>query len=217
MGQYYLPVIIPDGLGDVKVFEAHHYDNGLKLMEHSWMGNGFVDAVLAELARSAAPYKRLIWLGDYAAYHVEPEDECAPGLIDHNPDAKEIISEEMFKSLMRLHGREGEQYAVPPSSFGSVPHSYRYVLNYTKKEYIDLEEHCKIMNREFKCDDWVPHPIPLLCAVGNGNGGGDYFGEHADAVGRWAGDVLIPVDELPKTDFKSAGWCDITGWYPFKE
>ena len=38
MGQYYMPLLIGS---DKKIlrFYSHHYDNGLKLMEHSWVGN----------------------------------------------------------------------------------------------------------------------------------------------------------------------------------
>ena len=50
MGQYYKPTILKDrkvkNKSDIVVwFYSHNYDNGLKLMEHSYKGNNFVNAV----------------------------------------------------------------------------------------------------------------------------------------------------------------------------
>ena len=44
MGQYYTPIIIR---GNSKsTYLCYDYDNGAKLMEHSYFGNGFVETVL---------------------------------------------------------------------------------------------------------------------------------------------------------------------------
>lgn len=42
---------------------AHNFDNGLKLMEHSWVGNRFVNAVMYEMVDNPV---RLAWVGDYS-------------------------------------------------------------------------------------------------------------------------------------------------------
>ncbi len=62
MGQYYKPTLINKN-GEWKTFYSHEYNNGLKLMEHSYIGNNFVAAVLSELALES---HRVWWLGDYA-------------------------------------------------------------------------------------------------------------------------------------------------------
>ena len=41
MGQYYQPLLIDDS-GSMITAYSHDFDNGLKLMEHSWIGNNFV-------------------------------------------------------------------------------------------------------------------------------------------------------------------------------
>ena len=41
-------------------FYSHDYNNGLKLMEHSWLGNTFVNAVCSELVDTP---NRLVWCG----------------------------------------------------------------------------------------------------------------------------------------------------------
>ena len=48
MGQYYQPIIIfPDGSS--VTFDSHQYGCGIKLMEHSWIGNEFVNAVYSKI------------------------------------------------------------------------------------------------------------------------------------------------------------------------
>ena len=50
------------------------------------------------------------------------------------------------------------------------------------------------------CDRWDfhIHPLPLLTAVGNGRGGGDYRGyENKSMVGYYAGDVIEISEEIP--------------------
>lgn len=62
------------------------------------------------------------------------------------------------------------------------------VVNVDKHEYIDLLDY----NPGELC------PIPLLTAVGNGRGGGDFWGENEEEVGSWAGDLIQCLDDLPE-------------------
>ena len=77
MGQYYIPIIL--GSQDPKEFirlwmDAHMYGNGLKLTEHSYIGNGFVCAFEFQISEDGPFYKsRVVWAGDYA--EVEPGSE----------------------------------------------------------------------------------------------------------------------------------------------
>ena len=48
-------------------------------------------------------------------------------------------------------------------------------------------------------EPWVLNPIAILTAVGNGRGGGDYFGSDMEQVGRWAGDAIF-ISEINPTD-----------------
>ena len=51
-----------------------------------------------------------------------------------------------------------------------------------------------------KASQWMGcafHPIPLLTAVGNGRGGGDYEGTNMAEIGIWAGDLLETQDARP--------------------
>ena len=64
MGQYYKPIILKDNKKTVaKFMYSHDYGNGLKLMEHSYIGNNFVGAF--ETLLEGKP-QRVLWAGDYA-------------------------------------------------------------------------------------------------------------------------------------------------------
>lgn len=45
MGQYYMPTLIAED-GAVSTLYSHQYDNDLKLMEHSYIRNNFVNAMI---------------------------------------------------------------------------------------------------------------------------------------------------------------------------
>lgn len=203
MGQYYIPVIV---LGNKikKAFYSHAYGNGLKLMEHSYIGNNFVNAVLHEIFEGPLGAQRLVWLGDYADYFVEQSKigiEYAPGIINTNPDIEHILSEADFEELMKVHEADTKTDTIfvhnKNEKTAQLPPAHRYVVNFDKHEYIDLAEWTKVMDKEYPSHGWVVHPIPLLCSVGNRNGGGDYRGADDEACGRWAYDRIGVFDELP--------------------
>ena len=64
MGQYYYPTILREKNKRFysEEFYSHDYDNGLKLTEHSYCGNNFVETIMAQLLNKPG---RLAWLGDY--------------------------------------------------------------------------------------------------------------------------------------------------------
>jgi hypothetical protein len=63
MGQYYKPIILGNTPkeGEHETVKAwmysHEYDNGLKLMEHSYQGNNFVSTFEKQLTRRGEHYK----------------------------------------------------------------------------------------------------------------------------------------------------------------
>ena len=79
-----------------------------------------------------------------------------------------------------------------------------YLINFDKKCFIQLEK--------YEYDKWKIHPLSLLTAVGNGKGGGDYFGDVGiDDVGAWAGNKLMITHNKPE------GKIDATEDYYFSE
>ena len=189
MGQYYYPTIIRNsGTQKSEVqYYAHDYDNGLKLTEHSYIGNNFVETVIAQLYNNPG---RLFWVGDYA-----------------NKD--DFLDEEDWNQIRKAN----KKYSVKILSDGSHTSTYpqpdemirgRFILNHTKKLYIDMEEY---EEHAPKASQWMGcpfHPIPLLTAVGNGRGGGDYSGTNEDSIGTWAGDLIEAQDVKPN------GYTDVS-------
>ena len=166
MGQYYIPVI-KRGNKMRRVY-SHDFDNGLKLMEHSYIGNNFVNVIANDLVDNPA---QLYWCGDYA----EPSD---------------FRSESMFKRIYRCAwaGNVKTRTTLENCNEEFDWSADWYFINMTKKEYI-------LMPKE---GDWVFNPISLLTAIGNGRGGGDYHSERcADTVGIWAGDKVYLSKDAP--------------------
>ena len=113
MGQYFQPSIIKlneDGsLKEVTAWGySHDYNNGLKLMEHSYIGNNFVNTIENLLFENPC---NLVWAGDYA----DPE----PG------------SEHNINSLGDDDNRMG------PGNEKTYTKRV-YVKNHTKMEYIKV-------------------------------------------------------------------------------
>lgn len=170
MGQYYKAI----NIDNLEYVSPHDYDNGAKLMEHSYIGNNFVEAVeflLINDGENKARWadSRIIWGGDYADFE---ENENFHSMVEDNGS-----------SLFNL--------------IETVPTNYQFLVNMTKKEYVDKEK-CHVISASWT-NIHVIHPLPLLLAEGNGRGGGDYHEEGDDKfVGRWARDVINVMKVAPE-------------------
>ena len=183
MGQYYTPIIIR---GNSKSsYNSWDYDNGLKLTEHSYLGNNFVETVLKQLFESKG---RLAWVGDYA----EPEDVKSP----------------LAEKFIEVERNSKKYEKTPDKEKGNS--FYLYFINHTKKEYINMKRYITC-NKVLDKYEMVAHPIPLLTAIGNGRGGGDYWGSCMNKIGYWA------CDEIESTYEKPEGYKDITAEIRFVE
>ena len=182
MGQYFKPIILGEKPKDgehetVKVWMySHSYDNGLKLMEHSYQGNNFVSTFEKELTRRGNHYKsRVVWAGDYA------EEE--PGL---------KIIEEGKEHDANLYSLCNDENEIKPKV--AKTDDYPFIVNHTKKQFVDK-------NKVPEIQDWEGvkiHPLPLLTSEGNGQGGGDFRGEDENQIiGSWARDVISIEKESP--------------------
>lgn len=166
MGQYYTPVLKQEN--EIKTFNSWDYDNGLKLMEHSYVGNTFVETVIKEMFDIPT---RVAWVGDYAEL----------GSVD-NPMADEFINGQGINE-------------IKPIAASPMENSVRLLLvNIDKKEYVNMWEYS--MKNTY--DGWTIHPLPLLTSIGNGKGGGDYRGLNEELCGRWACDEILVTAWLDK-------------------
>jgi hypothetical protein len=76
----------------------------------------------------------------------------------------------------------------------------RYVLNHDKKLYVDIR---KLEKEEISYPIYPIHPLPLLCAEGNGRGGGDFHGSDPNnIVGSWARNRISVQTIRPTNEFK---------------
>lgn len=176
MGQYYMPISI-DKMQSVY---SHDYDNGLKLMEHSWIGNNFVNVVENLIAKDGAWHgDKIVWAGDYA--DSEPNSD---------PESEENLYVMCHDDKIRPDENKTE---------------YRYLVNLDTQEFVDMT---KIPITDTYTDDdgntieYRIHPLPLLTCEGNGRGGGDFHGEDpGDLIGTWARNRVIVQNEKPNIEY----------------
>lgn len=120
MGQYYRAILLKED-EICKAFSPYDYDNGAKLMEHSYIGDYFVEAV--ERALTNKKYS-LIWAGDYADedYYSRPLSETfvkneGENHIDDNTITPRYIinySKKVYIDKNKLNNADNEGYIVHP-------------------------------------------------------------------------------------------------------
>lgn len=164
MGQYYKPICLDNGLQEQWIY-SHEYDNGLKLMEHSYIGNNFVGMVERLLSDGNMwNMKPLVWAGDYA-------------------DTDKFQLHNLYEQC--------DEYNQFKNKKELKPLNVRYIINHTKKEFVDKNKVPKDK------DGWRVHPLPLLTCEGNGRGGGDYRLDNPN-LGRWSRDIISVSRTKPK-------------------
>lgn len=79
---------------------------------------------------------------------------------------------------------------------------YRFIYNHARKEYIDML-HCLNVCDETDWGQGYIAPLPLLIAMGNGRGGGDYYNyENDNLVGTWCDSIAsVEIITEPKDEF----------------
>lgn len=209
MGQYYRPTILRKNWKTSKnpvecSLSPYDFDNGAKLMEHSYAGNNYVGAICHLLATTYYGYP-FVWVGDYAdhklttAYPESKKDEWGweQGGVYIYGSASTMAKADNMKGLStNLH------------AVGATEKQYAYAINFTKKEYVKIPK--------YKKGECRVHPLPLLTCDGNGRGGGDYrlctetYDYSEDKrIGSWA------YDKIGVTNSKSEieGMTEIDGYF----
>ncbi|GIV43867.1 MAG: hypothetical protein KatS3mg035_0990 [Bacteroidia bacterium] len=177
MGQYYKPVCLSDNKKNVIGFiYSHDLGEGLKLMEHSYIENKLMRCVEALLIPGGAWHKKpIVWAGDYA----EPEEHTGENLYGMADGAQ----------------RDGEGVSIkflPKPLSVAQSKLHRYIINHSKKEYVDKQDVPSYNG------GWKIHPLSIMTAEGNGQGGGDFFGKDPKGlVGKWARDIISVEKSVP--------------------
>ncbi len=193
MGQYYKPLLIADD-GTKQTAYSWDYGNGLKLMEHSWVGNEFVNAVLWNLDSNP---QRLAWVGDYA-YNVADEDcHFGDGYIDDRDTFMKLYealwgAEDAGETTIAKIDKSQPEYKLTNEEADC------FIVNLTKGCYIDMEKYVAENKKKDGVYFWCTNPLPLLTSIGNGQGGGDYRGDDPE-VGTLAFDKIYVSALRPAT------------------
>lgn len=183
MGQYYKAVILTrrtDGFirTGVKVFT---FPGSLKLTEHSWNGNSDLAEVMHEvqlLTAMADTEIRVAWVGDYSRGWCE--GEASQGL--HEEAYIAAWGRYLDVEPVRRQPAYGKLYAVDDDLEEAVE-----IWGAWSEKLMEMEH-----GKGWMCA-W-----PILNAVGNGQGGGDYHGVNERLAGRWAYHRQRILDEPPK-------------------
>ena len=111
MGQGYRAIILSDDGKVIRTWlDPHEHNNGYKLIEHSYVGNEFVEAVESLICPTGMFYKsRIVWAGDYGDSEPGAESKNLYELADERP-------------ISRPHVEDMSEYL--------------YVVNHTKQEYM---------------------------------------------------------------------------------
>lgn len=168
-----LQVVKPEGITKEDK-EYWDYYNGVKLMEHSWLGNSFMTALSKYIYKNPT---KVAWVGDYA-------DTFEWDYPDGKPNPK-LLWETAW-------GCTKENEIKPVGEFDLHD---KFLVNHTKKIAIDFNDYID-NNTE---NGWCIHPLSLLTACGNGLGGGDFNTDFTggDLVGWWCDDEISVEDECP--------------------
>ena len=159
MGQYYI-------VANIDKKEYMRSNGGVKLMEWSYNRN---DLILNLMNKLANEWKgdRVYIVGDYALSSDRIDKEKQPAEKARRNNFKELGVKELNKE------------------------EYKYIYNHKRKEFIDLR-HCPLAwlyKEKQKYNVVTIAPISLLLALGNGMGGGDYFGNNNELVGKYIADI----------------------------
>ena len=194
MGQYYRPCVLKKNWKQANnpvcaTLLCYDFDNGAKLMEHSYIGDWFVRSMEYLLANQYKGYP-VVWVGDYADMV-----ETRTGEHDLYRDANLFIykdydgnSDDKRQAYVSLRASipvmyQGEEWKSEQNfnPYMNYPY-YRYLVNYTKKQYCVMPKYNE--------NEWRINPLPLLTCSGNGRGGGDYYKDDDMRVGSWAFDCI---------------------------
>lgn len=212
MGQYYTFV----NMDKKERLYSHSFESGLKLMESCYVGNDYMEAISHLLA---GPWKgdRVFYCGDYAwddpsgsagerLHELAKQDpyEFAEKCEDISTRFAACKGRTRLESFETESGGHGFRSVPLEGSFDIEPEHYRYVVNESKGVFVDREKAPVAWVWAEGKDFGIVRtdPMPLFMAIGNGLGGGDYWGPNEGQIGSWAGDSIVPTNERPDKNFR---------------
>ena len=194
MGQYYHPTMI-DNEGTISWINTHAYENGLKLMEHSYIGNSVMNAVFGKIKDHPL---RIAWIGDYS-------DEQAGDEYEHK-----LMRTAFMRIYDTVYGDDRDKHLIQPDPMPfDLTSTGWYLVNHTRRQYITMDAYIARNKWKESWKDWKTgkveeydmciNPLSLLTACGNDRGCGDYHAGYPDynKVGTWAFDQIELTRKKP--------------------
>lgn len=217
MGQYYKPFI------ESKDGELISYDNPsmLKLTEHSYYGNEVVLGMYEVLYNNPV---HVAWVGDYATDYDFNDPSCKfdKDLVlkaykqtwEYNSDTEEYLYGDKELPSVDTNSyikKDNDKWTVTDDRYYGIFDEYKLLVNHTKKEFINLHKYFYNNKKYYNYEGPYFNPLPILTAVGNGFGGGDYHYSNSvnkEMVGYWFYDVIsvedknykVPEDYIDQTE-----------------
>lgn len=131
MGQYFQPVILADDKKKViNWMYSHAYDNGLKLMEHSYIGNDFVSAFETLIANKP---KNVVWAGDYA----DGETKTRNTKVTFPDEIIKFIKENISEISSKIDTLKDDADGAKPSLVININYNKDLVLHSKELQYIE--------------------------------------------------------------------------------
>ncbi|OUP09804.1 hypothetical protein [Collinsella sp. An2] len=209
MGQYFSWVNFDKN----EIIEDWPWANGSKLHESAYLGCEETDAALTMLAGD--------WAGDFVAFlgdYAEFENETHPKRREIEQRLGDMACEDYIYSCTDICGRfdytrehpevrrpvyDGdsiyERWVPYDGPFDVAIHCYRYVVNESKKEFVDrfctAVRYINVETSEIVRYDPFPE---LMCS----QTGGLIDPEH-EIEGLWFGDFIRPTDVHPGSEYKA--------------
>ena len=202
MGQYYEAVIADPmkrkAVKNYRKYVPYDFDNGAKLMEHSYIGTNITGEVENHIYEYGP--RRIMWFGDYT--YDDPSDcidaKNRNGILPTQTEVAKIQKNEPeFFSKTLYNDEFVEKY------------KNSFLVNHTQKLYIDMARYWKENRTKQKCyivdaptqptyewRTWCVDPLPILTATVN-HSGGSYYGPNEDKACSWTWDIIAIEDEPP--------------------
>lgn len=150
MGQYY-NVLLKESKKASVAYDRYLIVNGkkeytmAKLMEHSWIGNYFVDTICAKIYNAASTF-RVVWMGDYGdtVFRYGKNENIS------------LTEQEVVRLYDRCWDENAKTRAIKKTDFN---YRNKFLINHTQKLYIDFNEYYgkSVMHTKYH-DDWCIHP-----------------------------------------------------------
>lgn len=153
-------------------------------MEHSWVGNDFVNAALSLVYNNA---KRIAWIGDYADDPYEHMQDNYAKVMPYD-EFMVYYTAAWESDGKKTHKISQGKFTKSDLSIFDIKTVGMYLINHDLREYVDLADYVRDCSITQNDETWCINPLPLLTACGNDRGGGDFHSGNAgyEYVGAWA-------------------------------